>query len=114
MHYYLNDQQIENFTPQQRMEAGPHTLALFYPFANVEANTVKRLSVRLVCSGGTVRVAQYGIKATVTGQGMAGETPWNGLLECEELVAPVRLTPRTLVLGPLQDGGTQITKEEPK
>ena len=98
VHYYLNDQQIENFTPQQRMEAGPHTLALFYPFANVEANTVKRLSVRLVCSGGTVRVAQYGIKATVTGQGMAGETPWNGLLECEELVAPVRLTPRTLVL----------------
>lgn len=114
VHYYLNDQQIENFTPQQRMEAGPHTLALFYPFANVEANTVKRLSVRLVCSGGTVRVAQYGIKATVTGQGMAGETPWNGLLECEELVAPVRLTPRTLVLGPLQDGGAEITKEEPK
>ena len=114
VHYYLNDQQIENFTPQQRMEAGPHTLALFYPFANVEANTVKRLSVRLVCSGGTVRVAQYGIKATVTGQGMAGETPWNGLLECEELVAPVRLTPRTLVLDPLQDGGAEITKEEPK
>lgn len=114
VHYYLNDQQIENFTPQQRMEAGPHTLALFYPFANVEANTVKRLSVRLVCSGGTVRVAQYGIKATVTGQGMAGETPWNGLLECEELVAPVRLTPRTLALGPLQDGGAGITKEEPK
>ena len=114
VHYYLNDQQIENFAPQQRMEAGPHTLALFYPFANVEANTVKRLSVRLVCSGGTVRVAQYGIKATVTGQGMAGETPWNGLLECEELVAPVRLTPRTLALGPLQDGGTEITKEEPK
>ena len=114
VHYYLNDQQIENFTPQQRMEAGPHTLALFYPFANVEANTVKRLSVRLVCSGGTVRVAQYGIKATVTGQGMAGETPWNGLLECEELVAPVRLTPRTLALGPLQDGGAEITKEEPK
>ena len=114
VHYYLNDQQIENFAPQQRMEAGPHTLALFYPFANVEANTVKRLSVRLVCSGGTVRVAQYGIKATVTGQGMAGETPWNGLLECEELVAPVRLTPRTLVLGPLQDGGAEITKEEPK
>ena len=23
-------------------------------------------------------------------------------------------TPRTLVLGPLQDGGTEITKEEPK
>ena len=114
VHYYLNDQQIENFTPQQRMEAGPHTLAHFYPFANVEANTVKRLSVRLVCSGGTVRVAQYGIKATVTGQGMAGETPWNGLLECEELVAPVRLTPRTLALGPLQDGGAGITKEEPK
>ena len=28
--------------------------------------------------------------------------------------APVRLTPRTLALGPLQDGGAEITKEEPK
>jgi len=35
-------------------------------------------------------------------------------LECEELVTPIRLTPRTLALGPLQDGGAGITKEEPK
>ena len=96
VHYYLNDQQIENFTPQQRMEAGPHTLALFYPFANVEANTVKRLSVRLVCSGGTVRVAQYGIKATVTGQGMASETPWDGTLECEETLLPIAIKARSI------------------
>ena len=96
VHYYLNDQQIENFAPQQRMEAGPHTLALFYPFANVEANTVKRLSVRLVCSGGTVRVAQYGIKATVTGQGMASETPWDGTLECEETLLPIAIKARSI------------------
>ena len=105
---------MENFAPQQRLETGAHTLALFYPFASVEAGTVTRLSVRLVCAGGTVKIAPYGIKATVTGQGMAGETPWNGLLECEELVAPIRLTPRTLALGPLQDGGAEITKEQPK
>ncbi len=67
--YYINDVPVENFAPQQRLETA-HTLALFYPFASVEAGTVTRLSVRLVCAGGTVKIAPYGIKATtVTGQG---------------------------------------------
>ena len=78
--YYINDVPVENFAPQQRLETGAHTLALFYPFASVEAGTVTRLSVRLVCAGGTVKIAPYGIKATVTGQGMASEMPWDGTL----------------------------------
>ena len=45
--YYVNEVRVENFTPQQRLLAGAHTLALFYPFASVEANAAKRLSVRL-------------------------------------------------------------------
>ena len=47
---------------------------------------VTRLSVRLVCAGGTVKIAPYGIKATVTGQGMASETRgtarWNVRRHC--------------------------------
>ena len=38
--YYINDVLVENFAPQQRLETGAHTLALFYPFASVEAGTV--------------------------------------------------------------------------
>ena len=94
--YYINDVPVENFAPQQRLETGAHTLALFYPFASVEAGTVTRLSVRLVCAGGTVRIAPYGIKATVTGQGMASETPWDGTLECEETLLPIAIKERSI------------------
>lgn len=78
------------------MAACAHTLALFYPFASVEAGTVTRLSVRLVCAGGTVKIAPYGIKATVTGQGMASETPWDGTLECEETLLPIAIKARSI------------------
>lgn len=94
--YYINDVLVENFAPQQRLETGAHTLALFYPFASVEAGTVTRLSVRLVCAGGTVKIAPYGIKATVTGQGMASETPWDGTLECEETLLPIAIKVRSI------------------
>lgn len=111
VHYYLNDVPVNDFAPRQRMEAGAHTLALFYPFADVAADKVMRLSVRLSCSGGTVKAARYGIKATVTGQGMASELPWDGLLEYEELLTPLVLAPQPLTLGSLADGGTEITEE---
>ena len=94
--YYVNEVRVENFTPQQRLLAGAHTLALFYPFASVEANAAKRLSVRLVCTGGTVKIAPYSIKATVTGQGMASETPWDGTLECEETLLPIAIKARSI------------------
>ena len=55
-----------------------------------------RLSVRLVCAGGTVKIAPYGIKATVTGQGMASETPWDGTLECEETLLPIAIKARSI------------------
>lgn len=96
--YYVNEVRVENFTPQQRLLAGAHTLALFYPFASVEANAAKRLSVRLVCTGGTVKIAPYSIKATVTGQGMASELPWDGTLQFEELLMPLQLTERKVIL----------------
>lgn len=96
--YYVNEVRVENFTPQQRLLAGAHTLALFYPFASVEANAAKRLSVRLVCTGGTVKIAPYNIKATVTGQGMASELPWDGTLQFEELLMPLQLTERKVIL----------------
>ena len=91
-----NNKPKENFAPQQRLETGAHTLALFYPFASVEAGTVTRRSARRVCAGGTVKIAPSGIKATVTGQGMASETPWDGTLECEETLLPIAIKARSI------------------
>ena len=54
--------------------------------------------MRLVCTGGTVKIAPYNIKATVTGQGMASELPWDGTLQFEELLMPLQLTERKVIL----------------
>ena len=37
VHYYLNGARIGGFAPAQRMAAGRHTLALFYPFTELAA-----------------------------------------------------------------------------
>ena len=110
--YYLNDVLIDNFVPMQRLLAGAHALTLFYPFASVEANSVKRLSVRLVCAGGTVQIEKYGIKATVTGQGMTGELPWDGVIELEELLTPVAITPPQIMFGTLAEEPPTLAAEE--
>ena len=110
--YYLNDVLIDNFVPMQRLLAGAHALTLFYPFASVEANSVKRLSVRLICAGGTVQIEKYGIKATVTGQGMTGELPWDGVIELEELLTPVAITPPQIMFGTLGEEPPTLAAEE--
>lgn len=43
-----------------------------------------------------MKIAPYGIKATVTGQGMASETPWDGTLECEETLLPIAIKARSI------------------
>ena len=35
---------------------------------------------------------------TVTGQGMASELPWDGTLQFEELLMPLQLTERKVIL----------------
>ena len=96
--YYLNAELLE-FSPRQRLAKGAHTMALFYPFAEVPADSVERLSVRLVTGGGTVKIGKGAIRATVTGQGLAGERTWDGTIECEELLGAVEIEPHTVAVG---------------
>ena len=85
--YYLDDVLVDSFAPAQRLQRGKNVLALFYPFPDLESTTNHRWSVRLQCAGGTVTVGKHQLKATITGQGMAGGDVWNGDLTPEELLA---------------------------
>lgn len=85
--YYLDEVLVDSFAPAQRLQRGKNVLALFYPFPDLESTTNHRWSVRLVCAGGTVTVGRHQLKATITGQGMAGGDVWNGDLSPEELLA---------------------------
>ena len=102
--YYLDNVPVD-YTPCQTMAAGSHTLALFYPFAALLGAANRRWSVRLVCEGGTVTLEKGGLKALISGQGLAGGKTWNGTLTMEETLQPYTFAARRAVqLAPLREG----------
>lgn len=124
--YYLDNILIDSFTPQQRLVRGAHALALFYPFPDLEGAANHRWSVRLLCEGGTAKIAKGQIRATITGQGMAVGDAWDGTLEFEELVGRSTRTPvarkvlaikDTILVGtqkPVGDAATEIITKAPR
>ena len=124
--YYLDNLLIDSFTPQQRLVRGAHALALFYPFPDLEGAANHRWSVRLLCEGGTAKIAKGQIRATITGQGMAVGDAWDGTLEFEELVGRSTRTPvarkvlaikDTILVGtqkPVGDAATEIITKAPR
>ena len=124
--YYLDNILIDSFTPQQRLVRGAHALALFYPFPDLEGAANHRWSVRLLCEGGTAKIAKGQIRATITGQGMAVGDAWDGTLEFEELVGRSTRTPvarkvlaikDTILVGtqkPVSDAATEIITKAPR
>ena len=124
--YYLDNVLIDSFTPTQRLVRGAHALALFYPFPDLEGAANHRWSVRLLCEGGTAKIAKGQIRATITGQGMAVGDAWDGTLEFEELVGRSTRTPvarkvlaikDTILVGtqkPVSDAATEIITKAPR
>lgn len=101
-------------------------MALFYPFPDLEGAANHRWSVRLLCEGGTAKIAKGQIRATITGQGMAVGDAWDGTLEFEELVGRSTRTPvarkvlaikDTILVGtqkPVSDAATEIITKAPR
>lgn len=82
--YYLNGSLVE-YQLIERMHAGPHILSLFYPFAELPANSNNTFDVRLLAINGSVNIDKRALKATITGQGLAATTVWDGTLTIEEI-----------------------------
>ena len=87
--YYMDDSLIGTYVPNQRLVRGSHALALFYPFPDLQGAASHRWSVRLLCTGGVVRIGKGQLRATITGQGMAAGDIWDGTLTLEETLARV-------------------------
>lgn len=85
--YYMDDSLIGTYVPTQRLVRGSHALALFYPFPDLQGAASHRWSVRLLCTGGVVRIGKGQLRATITGQGMAAGDIWDGTLTLEETLA---------------------------
>ena len=89
--FYYMDGSLIDYTLAERLTAGPHILSLFYPFAGLKGNQNFTWDVRIRCASGKVTIAKGALKATVTGQGLAATTAWDGTLTFEEVVQPFTL-----------------------
>lgn len=85
IYYYMNGSQVE-YELVDHLTAGKHILSLFYPLAELNGNQNNEFSVRLRCASGSVEIAKRALKATVTGQGLAATTAWDGTITIEEVV----------------------------
>lgn len=90
--YYLDGTWVD-YPLIQRCCAGPHILSLFYTFASLPggANYQWQVKIRIAGGSGRVVVPKRGLRATVTGQGMAGTGVWNGTLTFDENIPVVPL-----------------------
>lgn len=97
IYYYLNGSLVD-YQLVERLTAGPHILSLFYPFSNLKGNQNNTWDVRLRVAEGSATVAKFGLKATVTGQGLAATTVWNGTIAIEEVAKPFSITSKMMLV----------------
>ena len=109
--YILNGLLIGDYCPAQALAAGAHTLALFYPLTEIEADTSCRLEIRLLAAGGTVRLAAGALRGVVTGQGMAATSAWDGNLVLQEFLPAITWQAQAMTLAGLADAAPDFEKE---
>lgn len=104
--YYLDGSLID-YTLVERLTAGPHILSLFYPFSGLKGNLNYTWDVRIRVASGSVTITKNALKATITGQGLAATTVWDGTLSFEEVVSAINIKSNITLL----DIGEEVTTE---
>lgn len=111
--YYIEGTLVD-YELIQRLHAGGHILSLFYAFDSLDgdANFLWQVKIKVVDGNGTVTVPKRGLRATITGQGMAGTEVWDGTLTFDEAIPPLSMESR-MTLVPVTEEyniNTQIPK----
>lgn len=89
--YYYLDGTLVDYTLVERLTNGPHILSLFYPFSGLTGNQNYTWDVRIRVAEGSATIAKNALKATITGQGLAAATVWDGNLSFEEVVPAISM-----------------------
>lgn len=88
--YTLNEVTIIGYNPTETWKNGKHILSLMYMLM-IDANSINRWLVKLSIAGGSVAIAQGGIRATIYGQGLVGTVEWDGFITLEEKLTQIAL-----------------------
>ena len=102
--YHINGNEVELFYPKQTLHEGSYLLTLFYPITTILENTSNYFTVSFSISGGRATIAEGGIKATISGQGLvSGVADWNGRIKLEEVFSKYTVGGFTFTYNQLDD-----------
>lgn len=92
MTYYLNGEEIEQRVPVETWQDGRHILSLHYDLQAVAAQ-IHEWDVWLTMAGGQVSMGKYDILGVIAGEGLAGDSEWDGIIRAEDNVHPIHFYP---------------------
>ena len=77
--YKINGNEVEDFHPTQICHEGKQMITLFFPLSCVQENCENTFTMWLKVDGGSGKIGEKQIRATLSGQGLvAGVGEWNG------------------------------------
>ena len=82
--FEFNNEEIVEHCPVETWHSGKHILSLYYPIEKIVANYTNTFNVYLWMEYGSGTVDVGDCIASVSGQAMAAEDPWDGKLEVED------------------------------
>lgn len=84
VNYIINDEMLTTYVPVETMHSGMHIVNLYYPISGLKGNSYNTFKVRLSITGGTASIDRGQSICTISGQGLASNSTWDGRLEFEE------------------------------
>ena len=90
--YFLNGEEIEQRVPVETWQDGRHILSLHYDLQAVAAQ-IHEWDVWLTMAGGQVSMGKYDILGVIAGEGLAGDSEWDGIIRAEDNVHPIHFYP---------------------
>ena len=95
--YVINSSLDLYFQPAQDVKAGKHIITLLYPLSAIPQNTANSLRVQMNISDGSATIAEMGIKAVLSAQGLDNNiVEWDGTIEIEEEFTEITLNSLTI------------------
>lgn len=86
--YYLNGEQIEQHIPVETWQDGQHILSLHYDLQAVSAQ-VHDWDVWFSMKGGKITMQPYDILGMIAGEGLAGDSEWDGIIRVDDNIMPI-------------------------
>lgn len=109
--YEFNNEEILIHYPVETWGSGKHMIPLYYPIENLIPNFTNTFHVYMKIEGGSGIIEAGGCIASISGQGMAAETAWDGKITVDEYISEIRIGNGFIIPNLLDDAAYQTMEE---